>query len=793
MQGPEMDPYETEQDPFSRKNAPPTDFSAYEDPLPDIGGSDDETIRKMNRKSSPLGRLVGVAILAGAAGIGYWAYQNSVAYDTRNVALEQAGSLSGEARLSALRSAFQAATHDDVKERILLNLGFFKDTASVPLMVEALNTDGIVRRAAARALAALGSPAADSAKSKLLEVLPRTDARDRAQVVWALAVLKESAAVPDILAEFTAGRLQNLENLDKSPSFDPKVIIDVVGPQKIASDELLTHKDKAIRTLVAAALSESATPEAVDPLIKLLGDSDGEVVKTAAAGLGRSGDPRGAGPLFALLQRTPSMRQSVLDAIGRSTSAPGVAQLLESTDSQDLKRSLLTILRDSHDPRVVNTFAKYVSDTDPDIKETSALALAELGDARGVAPLLELAKNEDRNTALNALDALALVAKPTVADVLVPLLKQPEHAGRKAGIMKAIGKSGSKTAGAALVKELDGDDREAASYALADLKYEPAYKTQLALLKRPKDIDFSKPSVSSEESVRNREIAIRALGRYGKSDPVPALITLIEDQSDSKKLRAIAGAVAGQLASDDQIATIIAKAKNSAVDEETRTYFVQGLWQSKAASASSKLTDLLQPSIPSDVRRSAALAVGYAADPANDSLLGDLLRSPEVKREAAFAVILGGNEALAEQLYALIDSDRELREILQEFLMSDDSDFFNLITAQQFESGQVFRRLEVATALKNGQGKITFSLPWQQVISRLKSGWNGPGGLGAREIRAYLYENLRGPDEARRKLSAEALGSMNEMGLLLASRDEAGPGQQEAREVILRKNRAKAQ
>ncbi len=790
MQGPDMDPYETEHDPFSRKNAPLTDLSAFEEPLPDIGGTDDETIRKMNRKTSPLGRVLGIAILAGAAGIGYWAYNNGVAYDNRNVLLDEAGKLSGEARLAALRSAFQSASHDDVKERILLNLGYFKDAGSVPLMVQALDDDGIVRRAAARSLAYIGSPAADSAKSKLLEVLPRTDARDRAQVVWALAVLKEAAAVPDILVEFAAGRLQNLEALDKSPSFDPKVIIDVVGPQKIASDELLTHKDKAIRTLVAAALSEAATPDAVDPLIKLLNDSDVEVVKAAAAGLGRAGDAKGAGPLFALLQRSPSMRQSVLDAIGRSTSAPGVAQLLESTDSQDLKRSLLGILRESHDPRVVNTFAKYVNDGDPDIKETSALALAELGDARAVPPLLELAKSEDRTTALNALDALALVAKPAVADALLPLLNTPP--GRKSSVMKAIGKSGSKTAGAALVKELSGDDRETAAYALADLKYEPAYKTQIALLKRPKDVDFSKPSIPTEEIVRNREIAIRALGRYGKSEPVPALITLIEDQADSAKLRAIAGAVAGQLATEEQLATIIAKAKNSALDETTRTFFVQGLWQSKTP-AGSKLADLLQPSIPPAVRRSAALALGYLADPANDSLLSDLLRNPEIKREAAFAVVLGGNQALAEELYALLDSDRELREILQEVLMADDNDFFNLITAQLFENGQIFRRLEVATALKNGQGKITFSLPWQQVIARLKSGWNGPGGLGAREIRAHLYDALRGPDDARRKLAAEALGAMNEMGLLLASRDEAGPGQQEAREIILRKNRSKTQ
>jgi HEAT repeat protein len=794
MQGPDLDPrYNQPHDPFSAQHQPPVgpDLSAFEDPLPDIGSSDDETIRKMNRRTSPFGRLVYLAILAGAAGLGWWAYKSSMSYETRNVVLEEAGKLSGEPMLEALRNGFSQTEHDDVKERILLNLGAFKDVKSVPLMIQALDQPGIVRRSAARALAHIGSPGADAAKPKLLEVLPKTDARDKAQVVWALAVLKEPAAVPDILAEFTSGHLQNLEDLDKKTAFDPKVIVDVVGPQKLASDELLKHKDKSVRTLVAVSLSESATPEAVDPLIKLLNDSDPQVVRAAAAGLGRAGDPRGSGPLFALLQKNPAMRQSVLDAIAKSTSAPGIAKLLDSTDSVDLKRSLVSLLRDTHDPRVVETFAKLTSDADPDIKQISALALAELGDARAVPTLLELAKSTDRTTALDALDALALVAKPEVADALIPMLK--DSPGRKANLLKAIGKSGSKTAGAAVAKELEGDDIEAAAFALGDLKYEPTYAKLLASIKRPKDVDFSKPSVPTEEIVRNREIAIRALGRYGKPDAIPALATIVEDGTDSVKLRAISGAVLGQIADQKTLADIIAKAKSTALDEATRAFYVQGLWQADAQALSGQLAELLQPSVPAEVRRSAALAMGYAADPANDQLLLDLLRNPEIKRDAAFAVVLGGSPKAAEELYLLINKDRELREVLQDFLMADDSDFFNLITARQFENGEVFRRLKVADILRNGKGEITFSYPWQQAIARLKSGWNGPGGMAPRQIRAELYKALRGQEPDKRRIAAEALGAMGERGMLLASRDEPGPGQQEAREVLLAQNRAPVQ
>ena len=788
MQGPEMDPHTKPHDPFQ---APPPsagpDFSAFEDPLPDVGSNDAETIRKINRRTSPFGRIVGVSLVVGAVGLGYWAYQSSISYENRNKVLEEAGKLKGPAMLDALRNAYAQSNHEDVKERILLNLGAFKDAQSVPLMIQALDEKGIVRRAAARALAHIGSPAADAAKPKLLEVLPKTDARDRAQVVWALAVLGEQAAVPEILAEFSAGHLQNLEDLNRDPAFDPKVIVDVVGPQKLGSDELLKHKDKAVRTLVAAALSEAATPDAVRPLITLLNDEDLAVVKQAAAGLGRTGDPQAAGPLFALLQKNPSMRQSVLDAIGRSTAAPDIAKLLDGTDSVDLKRSLVSLLRDTHDPRVADTFAGLVSHEDPDIAQTAALALADLGDARAVPTLIELAKAEDRTTALDALDALALVADPAVAEALVPMLK--DNPGRKASVIKAIGKSGASKAGSIIMNELGGDDVEAAAFALADLKYDPAYKKLLDMIKRPKNVDFSVPSVSTEEIVRDREIAIRGLGRFGRPGAIAPLTTIVEDPTDSPKLRAAAGAVIGQLADEEALPAIIAKAKDGALDESTREFFVQGLWQADVQAMSGQLADLLQPSAPAAVRRSAALAMGYAADPANDQLLLDLLNNPEVKRDAAFAIVLGGNKAAAEALYKQIETDRELREVLQDYLMANDVDYFNLITARQFENGEIFRRLEVADILKNSPGELTFSFPWQQVIARLKAGWSGPDGLAARDIRQGLYKALRGEEPDKRRLAADALGAMGELGLLLASRDEAGPGQAEAREVLMKLNR----
>ena len=90
----------------------------------------------MNRRTSPFGRIVGIAIVAGAVGLGYWAYKSSVSYDTRNDVLNEAAKLPpGKEQSAALRGAYAKTEHDDVKERILLNLGAYKDVEAVPLMI----------------------------------------------------------------------------------------------------------------------------------------------------------------------------------------------------------------------------------------------------------------------------------------------------------------------------------------------------------------------------------------------------------------------------------------------------------------------------------------------------------------------------------------------------------------------------------------------------------------------------------------------------------------------------------
>jgi HEAT repeat protein len=767
---------------------PPLVSSAYPEDLSDLaaGLSDEQALKKIGQRTTLTGKLLTLLMVGGAAAMTWFYMQSSAAYDARMDGLLAAGKLQGEAMLSAVRGELEKSSYEDVKERAIRNLSHFKDAKSVPQFTAALDTPGIVRRAAALALANVGSPAADSAKPKLLEVLPKTDVKDRTQVVWALAVLREPAASDAILAEFTSGRLQ------AQPDFDPQIITKAIGIAKLSSPELTGHKETSVRALVAMALSEAASPEVVEPLVRLIQNpsEDGEVVRAAVSGLGRAGDPRAAAPLFQLMQKRPEMRQSVLDALGKSTAAPQLAVLLKQATEVNAKRDLVRLLRKTFDPRAAEPLAAMLGDADADVKEEAAHSLAELGDPRAVPPLLELAHSEQDDVATDAVDALRRLGDPAAAPGLLELFdKAPE---RKAAIMRALGTTHAMEAGPKLVKELKGDDIGAAAKAIGQLPYEKAYSELVNSLPRTKykGIDFSKPSVPSEMAYRNRLEAMGGLAYFGRPDPklVKILTAIIEDPEDDFRLAEVAGATLGLIADQGIYQMMLTKIMDAKLEERIRADYASGLWRKPNPDVAAMLLPLLSGDTPSAIKTAAALAIGYAGSAVNDAKLLALLDDPSARRYAAYAVVLGGNEDAARKLLEILPKDRDTEEILRTAVNSTEDDNFNLLTKVMFDSGQVYRRLRVAEILMQGTGKDSYSYLWAQVTARLRSGWDGSGGMSDRDIRATLYKELGSSDGERRRLIANTLASMSLRGLLLAARDA---GIKEARDVLLAQDRPK--
>jgi len=772
-------------------HTPPNEAFSYPEDLDNLaaGMSDEQAMKKIGQRSSTGGKILVLLMVATVGGLAFFYMQSSANYESRMDGIEAAGTLEGEAMLGALRGVLEQSEYDEVRVRAIRNLAHFKDAGSVPAFIKALETPGIVRRAAALALARVGSPAADAAKPALLKALPETDARDKPQVVWALAVLKEQAAIDDILEQFTTGLLQG------QPDFDPKVITNALGIPKLSSPELTGHAKKPIRTLVAVSLAEAASPEVVEPLMRMIAnkDEDTEVVRAAISGLGRAADPRAAGAMFKLMVERPAMRQSVLDALSRSTAAPQLAILLKSAKDNLNKRDLVRLLAETHDPRAADTLAAFVADADEDTKIEATNALADLGDKRAVEPLLVLAASEDDGTGGDAVDQLRVLGVPEAGPTLMKLIEQFPH--RKAAIMRALGASGAQDAGPMLIAELKGDDIGAAAKALGAMKYEKAYPVFVSMLKRDPKIDFSKPGIPTEMAYRNRYEAMQGLKYFGKPEGklakdyekcVQELSVIIEDPEDDFRLASAAGATLGQIADDAVLEQMLAKIVDTNIEERIRVNYVQGLWSRPNPALSTKLLPLIKGQAPGPIKTSAALAVGYAGNPANDAAILASLDVKEERRYAALSATLGGSPEHVTKMLEVLPQDRDAEEILRMSVNSNEDDNFNLLMASMFESGQLFRRMKVAHSLRTGNEKISYGFVWTHLANRMGSGWAGPGGISAREIRAFLMQTMKGNNAEHRALAAAMLSSMNMRGLLLAARDA---GVEEARLLLLEQDR----
>ncbi|MFW6086494.1 MAG: HEAT repeat domain-containing protein, partial [Myxococcota bacterium] len=219
-----------------------------------------QTLSQISRHTTRFGRIATALLVGGAIVLGalwYWQELQDQEMEARLDAIAEMDDV--EQIKSDLRAMLPETSDRDLRWRIVKNMGHFKDEQAMPLLVEELDSAGRIRRAAAWAIAEIGPPAADAAKPRLLEVLPKTDERDRAQVVWTLALLGASEASDAILEAFSQGMLQSLEG------FDPKIIADVLGPEQLASDKLINHPEESVRVLTAHALAESKDAEVIVP------------------------------------------------------------------------------------------------------------------------------------------------------------------------------------------------------------------------------------------------------------------------------------------------------------------------------------------------------------------------------------------------------------------------------------------------------------------------------------------------------------------------------------------------
>jgi HEAT repeat protein len=750
---------------------------------------DDPELAAIGKKTSTATK-VGLAIFAGILLIvgGWAAYTQKRAFDEQALFDQIAAMTDREAQLAELTKALPEITNEDLKVRILRNLGHFRYAPAVPVLTEHVGYGGLVRRHAAAALARIGSPAADPAKARLFDVLELTDVRDRAQVVWTLAVLREPRASDAILDAFRSGLISKIEG------YDPRIVAEALGPARLSSDELIKHEDGSVRVLTAHALAESNDPSVIDPLIRLLEAEialedevrNAEVLRSAAAGLGRIGNERAAAPLFKALESGAGKRRDVLDALSQAVAGPALARLLMQAKTPKDRLDLARLAADTHDPRVGDALAAQLDQPELELRLVAAHGLAAVGDPRGQDLLLEVAGSDDHTEARRALAMLRITANAEATGRLLKLMEA--RPGRKADIMNALGNTGDPAASKALFAELDGDDGQVAAMALANLNDGPTYAKLLKMAPRPQGLDlgavaFADRRPSNDAIIRQRRGVIRALGRFGRPEALPILTRIVEDGSDDYELRASAAEAVGQLANAEQMRTILSKMSSNEVSRAAKGYYIQALWQRAHPELHETLLNIVGGNEPSELRRAAAIAVGYSADPRNDARLITLLGQERTAQQAALAISLGGGEDATRKLVALMVKDEDIREVVREPYLNADIRWFNGLTKDMFENGSVWRRLRTAAQLKDA-GDQGYGFAWKKITDIMRLRGDGPNAVHPIYVREQLWTALNGDDEETRLLAAKALYDMKERGILLRARDEGGRGGDTARLVL---------
>jgi len=158
---------------------------------------------------------------------------------------------------------------------------------AAPTLRQWLNRPELKEGLKARLATALGQIKDNCAVEPLIEALRGKDPNLRRAAIWALGQIKDTRAVEPLIEIWKTNRVNEIR----------EEVIEALG--HIGGDSsidflsgiLLNFSEPKLRHLAALALSETKSPNAVQPLVKGLGDGDEKVREAVAEALVQIGQP----------------------------------------------------------------------------------------------------------------------------------------------------------------------------------------------------------------------------------------------------------------------------------------------------------------------------------------------------------------------------------------------------------------------------------------------------------------------------------------------------------------------
>jgi len=732
---------------------------------------------------------------------------------------------------------------EELRAEALKQLAWAKDPEGVKLAIDALTVPSEpIQGMAALALAEYGRPLGEPARDALMAALKKAGPGAKPQIAWALVVLGEARAFDDIMALYRAGLLSKVQRLGGGTAFDPDRMVQLVSLDKLAS--MAGDSSPAVRQLVATILSQNAEPKWTETLIKLVQDPDAEVSRQAAPGLGKIGEPKAREPLVAALKNADKdSRNKFLEALRDGVGTDGLVLALKSVSTDDAalsyyqKKQIFDMIDKLNDPRGGNALYAYLeSKPHMHFQTRAAIALAQIGDIRGVPtlakrlrmdPLKLYTDQNDWEMMLKRDDNERVVAARMIADLamLHPEKRQVISEQAEDGVIFWIHEMPSPHANglralAAMESTKDianlrkwsnpkgplpkegqqppmPEEWVVAQSALRYvgwLKDAPSHDVLIkSLTRRPKDLDVTMDGLL-QGGVAILGMSLRAIG-VGASDGLSEwrdrkafkpLLDYIEDPQNNEQSRFQACAALAWVAEREDFLTIAKKIAdykgNEKPDEVRRACLLEALIQRPVPGTAGALVSLMNPQSAVETRHQVARAIAKGGfDQSVETQLFTMMSDDAMMNDAALALILGGTPETASRAVALYAGKRKeaLDELGDLWYKS-----FGYWSQEDLESGLLFKYVDNAEAISKLSVRQT-QQEWARVMLMKQfdnlSFDNGPHSFTRVVLRSRLYQMAKGDDAAKRSGAIRALKFMSEQGVLLALRDENGPGGEQAR------------
>ena len=325
---------------------------------------------------------------------------------------------------------------DDRRDNVVIcastSLGLIKDPAAVEPLIRTLgNNNPRVRESAVLALAQLNDSRANDG---ILKLLKDPDEKVREQALLALGQLRDPRAIGSLIFGLKSKNDQVVSNSYRS--------LIALGPAAVPPlMKQFDGDDGRVKNRVVEILGSMKSPEAIDGLIRILGNENQQLRESAAWKLQQTGEPAVEPLMAALNDRSPLVRKHAAAILGNRRVAKAIEPL-----------------------------RRLLKDKDPEVRAAAATALGSFKDIATCNSLLLLMQDKDDAVRAGALDGLNKMGYPWLLETYIRALndRSPKVRLKAVGILRQRYEYRVGLALENAVKDPDAEVKVAALWAIYD-------------------------------------------------------------------------------------------------------------------------------------------------------------------------------------------------------------------------------------------------------------------------------------------------------------------------------------